>query len=282
MNISSEAAGRLVRARFGGRAFTLVELLVVLAVLAVLASLLIPAVARAKGRARSVQCLNNLRQWVIAFQWYSDDFEFLPREGHRTDGTVRVDNWANVNARGNGDVWYNALPPLLDERPASAYASLLSGERPRFYESRLFHCPSARFPPGAGRDNDAFFSLVMNSKLIIPPNDLREHSLPFSAIQIPSATAAFLEARVSAGEFKVDPGQLDYDLGQPSAFSTRFAARHNRGGNLAFCDGHVAWMPGAQVVETRPGQFRGFARFPDGPVIWCADPLVDPNTPDGN
>ena len=66
-------------------------------------------------------------------------------------------------------------------------------------------------------------------------------------------------------------------MGQPSAFASRFAARHGRGGNLAFCDGHLAWLPGTSVVETRAGRDLGKAIFPDGEIIWCADPLDYPN-----
>ncbi len=48
--------------------FTLVELLVVIAVIAMLASILLPALSRAKGKARSIQCLSNQRQISFAYQ----------------------------------------------------------------------------------------------------------------------------------------------------------------------------------------------------------------------
>ena len=260
-----------------GPGFTMIEFLVVIAVVAILAALLLPTLARAKERARSLQCLNSLRQWTQAFCSYADDSEYIPREGHRRDGSVRVDNWANVYDRANVDVWYNALPPYLSEPPASTYASLLTAQRPRFYESRIFHCPSARFTAGIEVDNQASFSLAMNSKLIMPPTTDPKYSIPFAMIQRPSDTVAFLEARVNSSESKVDLSQLNHDLGQPSAFASRFAARHLGGGNLAFCDGHVSFQLGPAVVETK-GSYRGFARYPDGPINWCADPVVDPNS----
>jgi len=54
-------------------AFTLLELLVVLAIIGVLASLLLPAVARAKTKAHNAICVNNLRQLGIAARLYSED-----------------------------------------------------------------------------------------------------------------------------------------------------------------------------------------------------------------
>src|ERR1051326_8643872 len=54
-------------------AFTLVELLVVIAVIAILASLLIPALARAKAQGQKAICINNFRQLHLAWHMYIDD-----------------------------------------------------------------------------------------------------------------------------------------------------------------------------------------------------------------
>lgn len=69
------------------RAFTLIELLVVLAIIAILASLLMPALTRAKAKSYNAVCVNNLRQLAIATRTYSEDndnklpsAEILPTE----------------------------------------------------------------------------------------------------------------------------------------------------------------------------------------------------------
>ena len=74
------------------RGFTLIELLVVIAIIGILATLLMPALLKAKEKANQTKCMNNLKQIAIASVQYSDDKRFFP---HVTSINSLDTGWAS-------------------------------------------------------------------------------------------------------------------------------------------------------------------------------------------
>ena len=247
-------------------AFTLIELLIVIAILALLAALLLPALASAKANARSVECLSRHKQWAVAFHEYADDNDgWLPREGYHNNGEVYWNNWAQVQNAASKDVWYNALASYLSLRSASSYAK--PAERLSFYErNSFFHCPGARFPKvttSVGYQI-AIFSIAMNSQLI---ENADVPTVKLERVKNTAQTVLLLDNLLEDEKPVVELQSRD-NLGQPAAYANRFAGRrHGRAGMMAFVDGRAEAVAGSKVVETA-GDNAGWAILPPKEIFW--------------
>src|ERR1700721_2182749 len=95
--------------------FTSIELLVVIAIIAILAALLLPALASAKEKARRITCLNNMRQWGLAFRLYTDDNgDLVPDEGNVAAG---INDLGGPTATDNYHYgWYNTVALSISQQ----------------------------------------------------------------------------------------------------------------------------------------------------------------------
>ncbi|MFZ0828657.1 MAG: prepilin-type N-terminal cleavage/methylation domain-containing protein [Verrucomicrobiia bacterium] len=116
------------------RAFTLIELLVVIAIIAILAALLLPVLAKAKGRAQGAACLNQGKQMMTAMLLYTgDNSEFFPP--NPDDGnTLPGYNWCAGSAGIGGPQEFN--PDVLEDPTRSLLITYLGGN------VNLFRCPA--------------------------------------------------------------------------------------------------------------------------------------------
>jgi prepilin-type N-terminal cleavage/methylation domain-containing protein/prepilin-type processing-associated H-X9-DG protein len=245
----------------GRHAFTLVELLVVIAVIAILAALLLPTLAKAKASAKSAACKSNLRQLGLALNMYVNDYEKYPGNAAMYQGGVFQGIWAT------GLNWLNPYvsrryyyPDSVNWRyyPADDTASVFNcpAERP-VYIPGLFGAPGAStytlgysynelgtgWQDGKLRLGLGFTVEVsgfadygarepLGPRLSVSSGDVR---VPSNMIAIGDGGGMLLSATFPGGILNYKTGTL---LGL-----------HNSGANIVFCDGHVEYSKREKWVE---------------------------------
>ncbi len=233
--------------RIVAEAFTLIELLVVMAIIALLAALLLPALSKAKDRAHTVACLNNLKELELCLQLYVTDNNdyFVPN-----NSVAVISSGASVptlTIRGLSWLPDGAARTELD--PSNIISGLLF---PYNRSLPIYHCPADRStlqtPDGQPLPQLRWRSYNLSQSVNgYPQGDPDLYQIipawtQFTEVRQPPPSALFVFIDESADTI------ADAEFGNPPVGSPWFTQnvwwdmpsdRHNQGANLAFADGHV-------------------------------------------
>jgi prepilin-type processing-associated H-X9-DG protein/prepilin-type N-terminal cleavage/methylation domain-containing protein len=212
---------RWLPASRSGRAFTLIELLVVIAIIAILAGLLLPALGRAKAKAKQAACMSNLRQIGLGFRMYADD--------HNGYGPTTT-HGASTNAS-----WIFQL---------SEYVGGVD---------RIRLCPAD--PKAHQRLTNSASSYTLNEytavDLVDPFGARLESYRKLDALPKPTETTIVFEVSDSAGVniFNDHTHSRNWHLGWGSVIADIQPDRHGSSANYLFADGHVENIPALKLKK---------------------------------
>ncbi|MEW6158762.1 MAG: type II secretion system protein [Verrucomicrobiota bacterium] len=254
----SPLSGRC-RKQSGRKGFTLVELLVVITVIAVLASLLMPALSKAKAKANTAICLNNKRQLNVAWIAYSSDHDdklAMNSVGSNPGFEVGI-SWVTGQMAWHVDVRDNTNSAYLTQDEFSSLARYLGRS------AKVFKCPADNFLMKEMRAlgwEQRVRSVSMNYFLGAgsdAENARRKPSPPhnpvfvmMSEIRRPSALINFIDEHpdsIDEKTFSVVTVVGSYSLGFPGNY-------HQKGAVFSFTDGHARlkrWTDGYRNVAVK-------------------------------
>jgi prepilin-type N-terminal cleavage/methylation domain-containing protein/prepilin-type processing-associated H-X9-DG protein len=215
------------------RAFTLIEILVVIGIIAILASLLLSSVMRGKGSAQKTACLNNQKQLITTWIQYSTDHDddLVANHWWRVRGRRQIP-WVTGAGHPNTAAMTN-IDFLLDDKYA-AFA-------PYIGVAGVYQCPSTRERVDG---YEAIRSYSVNQFMGAPQryifNSMQGTNFTYFQTQadIPTPSDLFVFADINQ-KFICFPMMILYM--DRDAWHHPPASHHNHGGTLAFADGHVEY-----------------------------------------
>jgi len=223
--------------RLPGKAegFTLIELLVVIAIIGILAGMLLPVLNRAKAKAVSINCLNNLKQLTVAVNVYAADHQdFIPPNYINND-----------NAWVGGDV--SSLPGATNV--ADIYAAILF---PFSQSAGIYHCPADKL--GAGSAGYRVRSYSLNGMMgnnggvaDVHPGIQEYRKLSDIKVPGPSDASFFFDEQADPVNSlcSIDDGYFAVESNTPKlsgAWRNIPASRHGNFGQMSYADGHAQKM----------------------------------------
>ena len=256
--------------RTANPAFTLIELLIVIAIVAVLASIVFPVFSSIQLSAKRTQSLSNMRQLGTALLAYcGDNNGALPTEGDAAP------TWpgAAANTTTEQTAWYNALPrTYANSKGAGDYAN----DKADFYaKGSMFYVPAAKYPSTKITGPGPLFAVAFCSKIydgtFIPDNNY----VRLPNFLSPAETCIFQESGLP-GETPIRTSQSSYN-GQSKSFASRSVARYGGKTILVFADGHADLLAGTDIVTTSGKAYSPQISAAGGKVYWTMNPSLNAN-----
>jgi prepilin-type N-terminal cleavage/methylation domain-containing protein/prepilin-type processing-associated H-X9-DG protein len=253
-----ERGGPKVRSHAAGRGFTLIELLVVIAILAILASVLLPALAKAKAKGHAILCLNNLRQLSLAWTLYAqDNSDRLPNNFGVSEIKRLLQAGSNVNWASSLLNW--ELDPENTNILLNTKASLgtyVGGH------ARVFKCPSDDVVSSVQRsagwtDRSRSFSMYamvgdageFSQDGTNVNNPYYHQYLKLSEFQRTSQIFVFIEEHPHS----MNDGYF-LNKAYPAFWHDLPASYHNGSANLIFGDGHAEARRWRNATTRKPAR----------------------------